>query len=83
MMSSIAVALLLCALCLNSNVAVNHWELASDGSIQPQVGILVNDFHVVVSALISLKFNRLIRYFTCAGPMTWLRFFINSTIGKR
>lgn len=36
-MSPVFVALLLCVLRLSSNVAVNHWELTSDGSIQPQV----------------------------------------------
>lgn len=38
-MSSVFVVLLLCVLRLNSNVAVNHWELTSDGSIQPQVDV--------------------------------------------
>lgn len=36
-MSPVFVALVLCVLWLSSNVAVNHWELTSDGSIQPQV----------------------------------------------
>lgn len=36
-MSSTILSLWLLLFYLNINVAVNHWELTSDGSIQPQV----------------------------------------------
>lgn len=54
-MSSVYAIVLMCIVSMHTNIAINHWELTSDGSIQPQVNC--NSFRLRLFQLNNFLWN--------------------------